>query len=577
MDRNESMSRGTAGYAFAVTFAGLPPLFLKTGFMGIRTQPLRNAMLRGRHDAGRHARLRDRFELLAPLGEGGFGTVWEGFDMLLERPVAIKELPVEGDLSDAGDALREARASARLNHPAIVSLYEMIVEDDRVYMISELVHGRTLADLIDEQMLSDADIGGIANGLCEALEHAHAHGVVHRDVKPGNVMITSTWLEGAAGWRAQPAKLMDFGIASIAGSETGRGPHAGSHGYVSPEQEAGQPATPASDVYSLALVLFECFSGAPPRDGRRARLRRARPDLPAELATCIDRCLEQDPELRPELRELVSELNMALPELSDDLRSRGLLVRLLARRARGRTGRLTRVAAGAVAAVACLVTMAVLGIDIQPLPPVAAAVAVALLPRAGWALALIAGAAALAAIGQNGSAFYLALAALPAALAVLVRFKQPLAGALWGVAAFLWAVGLQAAGGGAIVLAQPAGLPRAAELRASLPGAFDSLTQFAAVPYFASAGVWALAGAAAALLATRRAGLGWWAALAALALTAQTLVAQRLGAPVPPVSLLAASLACVIALASAASVRRGGRVLASGGGNPAALSGRTVA
>lgn len=539
--------------------------------MGIRTQPLRNAVLRVRHETGRRTRLRDRFELLAPLGKGGFGIVWEGFDMLLERPVAVKELPAAGDLSNAGDALREARASARLNHPAIVSLYEMIAEDDRVYMISELVHGRTLAEMIDEQMLSDADIGGIATGLCEALAHAHAQGVVHRDVKPGNVMVTGDWLEGVAGWRTQPAKLMDFGIASIAGSETGLGPHAGSRGYVSPEQEAGEPATPASDVYSLALVLFECFSSAPPGHGRRARLRRVRPDLPVHLAACIDRCLQRDPRSRPELGELASELSTALPELSDDLRSRGLLVRLLARRARGRTGRPLRVACGTAGAAICLVTMVVLGIDIRPLSPAVAAVSLALLPRAGWALALAAGAAALAVTGQDGSALYLSLAALPAALAAFARLKRPIAGALWGVAAFCWAIGLQAAGGSAIVLAQPAGLPRAAEIRESLPTAFDSLAHFAVVPYGASAVLWALAASATALLAARRARLGWWIALAVIALAAQTLAAERLGAPVPPTSLLAAVLACAIVLAAAASTRRGGRVLATGRGDPAVL------
>ncbi|MBK5230564.1 MAG: serine/threonine protein kinase, partial [Thermoleophilia bacterium] len=241
--------------------------------MGFRTQALRTAVLGDRPPAGPATRLRDRFELLLPLGSGGFGTVWEGFDMLLERAVAVKELPVDGD---AGDALREARATARLNHPAIVSLFEIVAEPDRIYMISELVHGDTLAELIDERLLSDQDTGRVGAALCEALAHAHAHGVVHRDVKPANVMVTDEWIDGVSGWRAQPAKLMDFGIASIVDSEGGRGPHAGSRGYVAPEQEAGEPASPASDVYSLALVLFECFAGVAPGRGRRGRLSRLR-------------------------------------------------------------------------------------------------------------------------------------------------------------------------------------------------------------------------------------------------------------------------------------------------------------
>lgn len=156
---------------------------------------LRDATTRMLGGAPKGVRLRDRFELLVPLGSGGFGTVWEGFDMLLERPVAIKEIPLTGHTaegnSDTGDALREARATARLNHPAVVSLYEIVSETDRIYMISELVHGRPLNELIDEGEMSDNDIGRIGYGLCEALIHAHGQGVIHRDVKPANVIVTN--------------------------------------------------------------------------------------------------------------------------------------------------------------------------------------------------------------------------------------------------------------------------------------------------------------------------------------------------------------------------------------------------
>ncbi|MFY9469965.1 MAG: serine/threonine-protein kinase, partial [Solirubrobacterales bacterium] len=287
--------------------------------MGIRTQSLRAAVTRGDASNRGATRLRDRFELLVPLGSGGFGMVWEGFDMLLERPVAIKELPIDGELSDAGDAMREARATARLNHPTIVSLYEIIAEADRIYMISELVQGSTLAELIDEGLLSDQDCGRIGYALCEALAHSHSHGVVHRDVKPANVIVTDEWIDGVSGRRAQPAKLMDFGIASIVDSESGYGPHAGSRGYASPEQEAGDIATPASDVYSLALVLFECLTGSRPGRGRHGRLARMRADLPIGLAECVDRCLEADPSMRPPLSELERQLSLALPRLSEDL------------------------------------------------------------------------------------------------------------------------------------------------------------------------------------------------------------------------------------------------------------------
>ncbi|HEV7919108.1 MAG TPA: protein kinase, partial [Solirubrobacterales bacterium] len=120
--------------------------------MGIRTSPLRGFAAEHQSDSAGGVRLRDRFELLVPLGSGGFGTVWEGFDMLLERPVAVKELPIAGGLDDT-DTLREARATARLNHPTIVSLYEIVAEPDRIYMVNELVRGCTLGELIDEGVL----------------------------------------------------------------------------------------------------------------------------------------------------------------------------------------------------------------------------------------------------------------------------------------------------------------------------------------------------------------------------------------------------------------------------------------
>ena len=312
--------------------------------MGFGTDSLRQRTTRALRlgDRGRPrsaACLRDRFELLVPIGSGGFGTVWEGFDMLLERPVAIKELRIDERHTDHADALREARATARLNHPAIVSLYEVVSEDHCIYMISELVHGHSLDVMIDEGLMSDNDAGRIGYALCEALGHAHGQGVVHRDVKPANVMVTSAWLEGSGGWRLQPAKLMDFGIASIVepGAHGGRvhdGPHAGSRGYVAPEQAAGDSATPASDVYALALVLFECFTGGAPGRGKRSRLARVRRDLPHALTFTIDRCLEYDPHLRPDVVELGQVIYDALPELSHTLaaptfssRVRGLLGR----------------------------------------------------------------------------------------------------------------------------------------------------------------------------------------------------------------------------------------------------------
>lgn len=573
--------------------------------MGIRTQALREAVMRDRPRSGQGALLRDRFELLVPLGSGGFGTVWEGFDMLLERSVAIKELPLDGSVGDAADALREARATARLNHPAIVSLYEIVAEDDRIYMIGELVHGGTLDELIAGGMLSDQDCGRIGVALCEALAHAHSQGVMHRDVKPANVMVPREWIEGVSGWRAQPAKLMDFGISSILDREGADGPHAGTRGYAAPEQEAGEPATPAGDVYSLALVLFECFSGSPPGAGRRGRLARVRRDLPPELARCIDRCLETDPGLRPQLAELAAEIEAATPLLSDELRSRGPLRRLLALFARRRgtpslvpvpvtseparrahrwpstyepaadTPLSLRFSCAATAATAAALLLVAADLPVSGPPIAIPALIVALLPRAGWAPAMCGGAVALVSIGCGGAALFVLLAACFAAVAAAVvttasepggRLRQLLwpdavAGALWGATVWLWVLALQAVSGTALLLAVPRGAPDGGLAARSLPDALDALNGFSGSAYLATLLVWALAGAGTVLLWRGRARLLWWTLATAGAICAHVAAGTLLGSVVPPLTLIAVPLAATsVLLLAAAFARRGGRV-----------------
>ena len=157
--------------------------------------------------------------------------------------------------------LREAQAAARLNHPGIVTLYELGEEDGNALLVTELVEGSTLARLAAAGELSDREIGEIGADLCEALDHAHARGVVHRDIKPQNVQVTD----------GEPrAKLMDFGIARLADDSplTAAGDIVGTLAYMSPEQAEGRPAGPEADVYSLALTLYECWSGENPH--RRA-------------------------------------------------------------------------------------------------------------------------------------------------------------------------------------------------------------------------------------------------------------------------------------------------------------------
>jgi hypothetical protein len=263
-----------------------------------------------------------RYRLQRRLGAGAFGTVWMARDERLERDVAVKILPRERTTWPAGRFEREARAAARLSHPAIVTLYEAAVDDEGAYLVSELVRGETLGTLLEHGRLSDRDIIGIALALCDALQHAHDQGVVHRDVKPSNVLVPD-----APPSPAQLAKLTDFGVAHVVGGDalTRTGDVLGTLAYMAPEQAEGlEPAEPA-DLYSLALVIYEALSGVNPvaltRPGRGARrsgmhlppLRRQRRDLPRDLAASIDLALRP----RPRERGTVDELRRALARAED--------------------------------------------------------------------------------------------------------------------------------------------------------------------------------------------------------------------------------------------------------------------
>ena len=204
-----------------------------------------------------------RYRLEQRLGAGGFGVVWQAWDEKLERRVAVKAIPRERGGGERVE--REARAAARLNHPGIVGIYELASDEEEIYLVSELVRGRTMAELEREGALSDRDVARIGTALCDALEHAHARGVIHRDMKPQNVMVLA---EPAAG--AGFAKLADFGVAHVVSAEslTRTGDLVGTLAYMSPEQAEGARVSSASDVYSLALTLYEAWTGTNPVRGR---------------------------------------------------------------------------------------------------------------------------------------------------------------------------------------------------------------------------------------------------------------------------------------------------------------------
>jgi hypothetical protein len=266
----------------------------------------------------------DRYALQRRMGTGAFGTVWMARDEHLERDVAVKVLARE--LVSGGRFEREARAAARLSHPGIVTLYEAAVDDEGAYLVSELVLGETLDRVLHEGRLSDRDILEIGVALCDALAHAHEQGVVHRDVKPSNVLIPDSRRS-----HRTPCKLTDFGVARVIDSDslTMTGDVIGTLNYMAPEQAAGLEAGEPADLFSLALVLYEALSGVNPLRSsaatRRSRpamtlppLRRQRRDLPDPMARAIDRALRPRIDERGSLRELRAGLAGGIEYVGDD-------------------------------------------------------------------------------------------------------------------------------------------------------------------------------------------------------------------------------------------------------------------
>jgi hypothetical protein len=261
-----------------------------------------------------------RYRLLARLGAGGFGEVWRARDELLQREVAVKRIPL-GPERDSDRAEREAQASARLSHPAIVALYEACAVEEAFYLISELVDGETLAELIACDELEDDEILEIGLALSGALAHAHARGVIHRDIKPQNVLVPHRVPEAAGA-----AKLTDFGGASLAGEDglTRTGDVLGTLAYMAPEQSEGREVGVQADLYALALVLYEALSGVNPVRGptpaataRRIGgtlepLERSRRDLPRAVTRALDRALAPSPRDRGTLADLAHALECTL-------------------------------------------------------------------------------------------------------------------------------------------------------------------------------------------------------------------------------------------------------------------------
>ncbi|MFD4524850.1 serine/threonine-protein kinase [Streptomyces sp. NPDC058470] len=258
-----------------------------------------------------------RYRLLAKLGHGGMGTVWRAKDETVDREVAVKEPRVPDHLPERerGNVFermrREARAAARLDHPSVVNVHDVAVVDGQPWIVMELVQGRSLGDALQEGTLGVREAARIGLEVLGALEAAHAAGILHRDVKPDNVLLG----------RHGRVVLTDFGIAQIEGetSLTDVGGFVGSPEYIAPERVLGQRPGPASDLWSLGVVLYAATEGVSPfrRSNTPATLQsvlNSTPAAPASaggpLAETINGLLDKEPSRRPDaprVRQLLEE------------------------------------------------------------------------------------------------------------------------------------------------------------------------------------------------------------------------------------------------------------------------------
>ncbi|WP_170198745.1 serine/threonine-protein kinase [Thermopolyspora flexuosa] len=242
-----------------------------------------------------------RYRLLNPVGRGGMGMVWHAHDVLLDRDVAVKELILPFGLDNAGTqiafrrVLREARSAARLSHPGIVTVHDVVEEDGRPWIVMELVRAWSLEQAIRQNgPLPPVQAAEIGIRVLDALRHAHAHGILHRDVKPGNVLLTQ-----------DRVVLTDFGIAALEGevSITQTGLLMGSPAYIPPERLQGRPITQAADLWSFGATLYAAVEGRPPYEGPDAvavlgavlTQEPARPERAGPLQPVIEGLLRKNP------------------------------------------------------------------------------------------------------------------------------------------------------------------------------------------------------------------------------------------------------------------------------------------
>jgi serine/threonine protein kinase len=270
-------------------------------------------------------RLADRFEIVSLTGRGGMASVYQALDTVLDRIVAVKVFAVDTS-EDRARLESEVRLLSGLNHPNLVTVHDAHLavgpDDGPSFLVMEFVSGNTLRDSIATSVVSGELIVAVASGIGEGLHVVHEAGIVHRDVKPANILIEVD-APTTSGVRA---KLADFGVAHSLGSShlTATATVIGTAAYLSPEQAAGAAITSASDIYSLGLVLLECFTGQMEYPGSAAESLAARlgrdPEIPASLpdgwSALLGVMLARDPAARPTALEVARQSSTLGDELA---------------------------------------------------------------------------------------------------------------------------------------------------------------------------------------------------------------------------------------------------------------------
>ncbi|KHD77160.1 serine/threonine protein kinase [Actinoplanes utahensis] len=260
------------------------------------------------------SRLGGRYRLISELGRGGMAVVWHALDEVLDRPVAVKVLAgrYAGDPRFARRILHEARAAATLSHPNIAQIYDFGESGEVPYVVMELINGPTLQQRVSRGRIPPRTVFRICGEVATALSVAHADGLVHRDIKLANIMITHSG-----------AKVVDFGIAAVAGPASPEDALLGTPAYLAPERLTGGTIEPASDVYALGVLLYRLLAGtAPWTVETTTQMLKAHvyqeplplpelPGVPAEIAGLVTRCLSKDPARRPDAAELAGLLGDA--------------------------------------------------------------------------------------------------------------------------------------------------------------------------------------------------------------------------------------------------------------------------